>query len=315
MLLLSVLVTTRALAADPPTDPAAAETLFEEGRKLLEAGKFPEACAKLEASNRMDPAVGTLLNLGDCNSARGKPASAWGNYRAAQSLALTRNDAKRAEFAKKKADAIQPKLATLTIAVAQPEPGLKVVRDGTEVNEGAWGTPIPADPGPHTIEASAPGKKAITLNVTIPEGPSQQTVKVDPLVADSSTPNVTPPPENKGEKKDDVVKEPFLSTGKIVGFSAIGVGAIAIGIGSVLALQAKSAWNDAGNRCDSNAACDATGLQINQDARSKGNVATVFMVSGLVFAAAGAACILFWPKPAPPQKAATLHWNASGFTF
>jgi hypothetical protein len=306
----------RAAAADPPRDPAAAESLFEEGRKLLDAGKVPEACAKLEASNRMDPAVGTLLNLGDCNERRGRIASAWGNYRAAQSLALTRNDANRADFAKKKADAIQPKLSTLTVAVPQPEPGLKVSRDGTLIDDGAWGTPIPVDPGPHTIEANAPGKKSVTLKITVPEGsPSANTVKLDPLVADPgaaasgpSSGGAAPPP-----KEDIVKREPFFTTGRVVGFTGIGLGAAAIGVGSVFAIQAKSSWDDVGSHCDSAAACDPEGLKINSDARDKGNVATVLIVAGLVVAAAGAACLLFWPKPAPPKSA--LHWTAAGLAF
>lgn len=305
------MVATPALA-DPPTDPAAAETLFEEGRKLLDAGKVAEACAKLEASNRMDPAVGTLLNLGDCNERRGRVASAWGNYRAAESLALTRKDTNRAEFAKKKADAIQPKLATLTIVVAQAEPGLKISRDGTTVDDGAWGTPIPVDPGPHVVEANAPGKKSVTLKVTVPEGaPSANTVKVEPLVAESATPDS--PPEHEEQKKN-VVKEPFFTTNRVVGFTGIGVGAVAFGIGGVLALQAKSAWNDVSNHCDTDNACDAQGLQVNQDARNKGNVATVLIVAGLVAAAAGAACLLFWPKPAPP-KSSGLQWHGAGLAF
>lgn len=311
-----LLLATPALGAEPRTDPAAAESLFEEGRKLLDSGKVAEACAKFEASNRMDPAVGTLLNLGDCNERRGRLASAWGNYRAAQSLALTRNDSNRADFAKKKGDAIQPKLSSLTIVVVQSEPGLKISRDGTEVNDGAWGTPMPVDPGSHTIEARAPGKKSVTLKITVPEGaPSANTVKVDPLVAEAETP-VTPPPGEKTPKKDDVVKsEPLFTTGRIIGFTGIGVGAVAVGVGSVLALQAKGTWNDAADHCDSNAACDAEGLKANQDARDKGNVATVLFVAGLVVAAAGAACLLFWPKPAPPKPAAGVHWHGAGLAF
>lgn len=301
-------------AAEPQRDPAAAEILFEEARKLLDAGKLPEACAKLEASHRMDPAVGTLLNLGDCNEKRGRFASAWGNYKAAQSLALSRGDSGRAEFARKKGDAIQPKLSMLTIAVVQSEPGLKISRDGVDVDEAAWGTAIPVDPGPHTVEARAPGKKSVTLKVTFPEtSPSSQTLKVDPLVGESAA----PPPAFLKPGGDALVQtEPTFTTGRIVGFGGIGVGAVAFGLGAAFAIQAKSAWGDVGDHCDSNASCDAQGLQINEDARAKGNVATVFIVAGLAVAAAGAACLLFWPKPEPPKPTtAALHWHGAGVVF
>ena len=170
---------------DHRRDPAGAESLFDEGRKLLEAGKYGDACPKLEASNRLDPAVGTLLNLGDCNEKRGKLASAWSNYRQATSLALSRNDA-RAEFAKKRAAALDGKLSTLTIDVLAPEAGLRVTRDGLDVGEGAWGTAIPIDAGTHVIEAKAPGKRTNLVKLTVSEGaPSTNVVKLEALVPDA----------------------------------------------------------------------------------------------------------------------------------
>jgi hypothetical protein len=51
--------------ADPtPEDKAAATTLFKQGRELMEAKRWSEACRKLEESQRLDPGGGTLLNVG-----------------------------------------------------------------------------------------------------------------------------------------------------------------------------------------------------------------------------------------------------------
>ena len=57
-------------------DPVAAEAAFAEARALMQKGRFDEACPKLEASLSLDPALGTLLNLGDCYEKVGKTASA-----------------------------------------------------------------------------------------------------------------------------------------------------------------------------------------------------------------------------------------------
>lgn len=300
-----------ALAADPPTDPAGAEVLFDEGRKLMDSGKLPEACAKFEASNRLDPAVGTLLNLGDCNERRNRVASAWISYRAAQSLALTRNDPTRAEFAKKKAEGVAARYSTLTINVEKSEPGLKVTRDGAPVDDGVLGTALPTDPGPHTIEATAPGKKPVTLTVTIPEGaPSAKVIKIEPLVDAGSTtpPPPPPPPKEAGDG---------LSTGQILGLAGVGAGVVAMGIGSYFALHAKSLWKDAvPDHCTADGTCDDTGLATNEDARSAGNIATALFVSGIVVAAIGAGCFLFWPKAqAHTPKTTGLRFHGSGFAF
>ena len=42
-------------------DKAAAEALFDQGVSLLRGRRYKEACEKLETSQKIDPAVGTLL--------------------------------------------------------------------------------------------------------------------------------------------------------------------------------------------------------------------------------------------------------------
>jgi hypothetical protein len=60
---------------------AAAEALFNQGRDLMTAGKFTEACPKFEASQQLDPGLGTMLNLAECYEKTGRSSgggqSAW----------------------------------------------------------------------------------------------------------------------------------------------------------------------------------------------------------------------------------------------
>ena len=57
--------------------PAAAQSteanlLFDEGRKAMAARDYPQAITKLQQSQKLDPAVGTLLNLAECFSVLGR---------------------------------------------------------------------------------------------------------------------------------------------------------------------------------------------------------------------------------------------------
>src|SRR5687767_15373611 len=114
-----------------------AEALFREGRNLIKAGKLEAGCDKLDASARLEPSVGTLLNLGDCREKLGRNASAWAAFRKAESLAKRDgNDKKRQQEARRRALALEPDLANITVQVGpnSKSEGLVIKRDGEVVD-------------------------------------------------------------------------------------------------------------------------------------------------------------------------------------
>src|ERR1700690_2972081 len=63
-------------------DPVAtADVLFNDARAAMAVKRFDIACAKFRESNRLDPAVGTLFNLANCEAQRGQLVTAWTLYR------------------------------------------------------------------------------------------------------------------------------------------------------------------------------------------------------------------------------------------
>src|SRR5262245_3168255 len=98
-------------------DKAAAETLFTEGRTLMQAGRYDVACDNLAESQRLDPAVGTLLNLADCREHQGRTATAWAIWLEAAAAARTAGQAERESLARQRAEALKTRLVTLTIEV------------------------------------------------------------------------------------------------------------------------------------------------------------------------------------------------------
>ena len=55
-------------------DPAAAQAMFEHGKQLSGQNRLDDACRAFAESQRLDPATGTLLNLGDCYEKRDRRA-------------------------------------------------------------------------------------------------------------------------------------------------------------------------------------------------------------------------------------------------
>jgi hypothetical protein len=142
-------------------DPAAAQALFTEAKKLMAAGKYPDACPKLEESERIAPATGTKFNLSDCYEHVGRTASAWAGFLSVAAAAKNASQPAREKAARDRAKALEAKLSRIAVVVpdASNVAGLEVKRDDELVGSAEWNEALPVDPGQHTVSATAPGKR------------------------------------------------------------------------------------------------------------------------------------------------------------
>ena len=132
-------------------DDATAEALFQAAKSLMDQKKYAEACPKFEASYKIDPGVGTMLNLADCHEKEGKLAQAWGNWGEARDQAKRENDKARMDLAARRQKELEPRVPKLTIYVTGRVEGLSVYRDELKLESAMFGVPLPVDPGAHTI--------------------------------------------------------------------------------------------------------------------------------------------------------------------
>lgn len=309
-----------ALAQPSAQDSAVAQSLYDQARKLAAANQYSDACPKLEESQRLDPTPVTQFWLADCYEHVGRTASAWSSFLDLAAEAR-RNGGPKAEerekVAKDRANAIQPKLTQLVIDVpaAVRVTGLVVKRDGEAVHDGQWGSPVPVDPGNHTIEASAPGKQTWTKTQDV-EGVGQTvTVHVDAL---ADAPVAPPPAAGATPSGAPATPEatPSSSPLKTVGLIVGGVGIVGLGVGTafgVIALSKNSAANSGhcGGSLGGPNQCDATGVSDRSDAVSAGNVSTIGFVAGGVLLAGGAALWLLAPSSSV-QAAPAVGTNGGG---
>lgn len=172
-------VSVHARADGSDTDRQIAQTLFDEGRALLEKKQFAEACPKFAESQRLDPGGGTLLNLALCHELEGKTATAWNEFRDALSQAARDGRKDREVLANEHIAALAPRLIRLTVvvppAVAAREP--EVMLDRSRLPPPAWGSPIPVDPGDHHVTVSAEG--APTWESTLTANETGKTYRVE----------------------------------------------------------------------------------------------------------------------------------------
>jgi hypothetical protein len=214
---------------------AAAESLFQEGKRLMEAGQYEEACQKFEASQKADASVGALLNLARCHEVLGKTASAWVEYKEAAKLAHQTGQPDREQGARDLADKIEPKLSKVTIQVTENIDGLEVKRGNEPVPPESWGTAIAVDPGTYTVQASAPGRRTWSDTVTISGDGDQQTVLVpalDPTSGDSGGPSPSGP-----------------NTLAIAGYVVGAVGVVVLALGTAAGIVAINKKKDLDEDC------------------------------------------------------------------
>jgi hypothetical protein len=291
LLLASVALAPRVRADTSPEDRAAADALYAEAGKLGLAKHWAEACPKLEASLKLDPAIGTLLRLGSCYEALGRTASAWSVYNDAVALAA-KSDDKRGKQAELDAKRLEPTLARMLLDVA-PEnrvAGVEVRRDGTLLNAGAWGSAVPIDPGEHTIEATGPGKLPWKTTITIEPKPGVTTVPVPVLQNAPSTP------------EEPTARGSAWSTQRTIGVVVGSVGVTGVVVGSVLGVLAMSKKASADAQCSGpmQNQCDPAGFSLRYDEKHLGNASTAAFVAGGVVAASG--LVVFLASPQRPQK-------------
>src|SRR5258708_29728493 len=98
-------------------DEATAQVLFDVGRQLMARGEFVHACSRFEESERLDTAVGTLLNLADCYEKTNRLARAWSTFLEAASAAREAGQPEREQAAKERAPELEPRLARLAVHV------------------------------------------------------------------------------------------------------------------------------------------------------------------------------------------------------
>ncbi len=306
---LPLIATLLALPAPVHAQQAAADALFDSARTAMAKGDFAAACEQFRASDKLDPALGTELNLADCEEKRGHVASAWELYRTAQEKLGEKDE--RVTFARSRARALEPRIPKLTLTLASGAPKDSIVREGqVDLGSGTFGVALPVDPGAHELVISAPGFEPRTVQITLKEGEAR-TLSVGPgaplaaAIVDARPVAAKPPARREPAT-------PAKSSGRALGFTLGGVGVAGLGVGAVAGLLELGKKHTVDANCQPDKSCTSVGLDAAHSARTFEIVSNVGWVVGAAALGAGAYFLLSSGASEKPSTAVSLATDATG---
>jgi hypothetical protein len=297
---LLVFVGTSAGRAEAQTTPAGDDdlrqsaALFEEARRMVDAGNCPGAVPGLRESLRLHPSIGAHLSLAQC-LATDDAFTAWRELKVAERLAVQKGDA-RANYARAKAEALQPRLPLIRVHTVPDVAGLEVKVDGAAVEQ--WDGVIAVSPGDHVVEIRGREKKTASRPVRASTG---------------EVTDVTVTLEDDGPRPVDERKNDAGAPQRTVGIAVGAVGIAALAVGSIAGVVALVKKGDLKDQCtppgaDPNEAFSKCGAPARDSVNSEldtthtwATVATIGFIAGFAAVAAGAAIYL----SAPSSKRAT----------
>lgn len=293
--LLACLLGSPASRAEAPAPGADAEQRFRRGQHLLQAGRVAEACREFEESQRLEPALGTLLNMANCHERLERLLLAMREFQEAASAAHSAGIADVESFARERASALSREIPSLEVRVdrATAPAGLSVRLESALIAPPEWGIPRPVEPGRYRIEASAPGRVPFQKELTLARGSGRLIVQIPNLL------------EAAPATESDTSSALRFGPRRVAAVVAGGVGVAGVVTGAIFGLRSMSKHDDAEEYCDSGRCTDRRGVELSDQARAAGNVSTIAFALGAAGLASGA--VLWFTGETNRESATTPH--------
>ncbi len=287
--------------------PVLAQEAFDQAMKLAKVGNYAEACPKFEESQKLDPQIGTLFFLADCQEHMELRASAWANFVAAGDKAAAVNKPAHAAAARARADALKVRLNKLLILLPEEirrAPGFEIKKGDIVLGPSQVGAAFAVDNGKHVIQVKATGRRTWATTVEVAGEGSTITVSVpilqeEPVVGPVATAIPTASPSAPPDTGWSTPRKVALGLG-VAGVAGLVAGAVFGGL-------AIDRSNAAAPLCQAGAAgqadeCLPEGGKARDDARMFAGGANVGLIAGGVLAAGG--LVLWLVAPASDTAAA-----------
>lgn len=217
-----------AFAQDPAADSSAealkrAREQFGQALALQTAGDWAGALALLKDVAAVKSTPQVRFNMALCEEKLGKLVAALGDYELAASDARAEKADQVAEEVEGRLESLRQRIPKLTVTRGSGADAAIVAVDGVSVGDQVIGSPMPTDPGPHTVEGKAPGFKPFRKSVRLAE---QQSESVEIVLEPE------PPPPVAGAGAGGTVR-PGPGRSPIYGYVIGGIGIASLGASGV----------------------------------------------------------------------------------
>jgi hypothetical protein len=269
---------------------AKARETWKEGLQNEATGKWEAALAAFKKVAEFKSTPEVRYHIAFCTEKMGHYVDALGAYKLAlfEAHEARKKDVEKA--AQEALSALEPKIPKLTIVRGDGATVAEVTLDGVALGPASIGASMQANPGPHVVKATAPGRDDYNDEFSLADAE----VKTITLKLPE-----TPKPVAKAPPPAPVAPEPppSMSPMRVGGFIGVGVGAVSLAMSGIFALKRSSAISDLDAQCGADRqTCPFDSKSTYDSGKTAATVTAVTLVTGVVAAGVGGA-LLYLSSP------------------
>jgi hypothetical protein len=282
--------------ADQPTakDLARAREDFRRALSLEVAGDHASALALFKQIALIKSTPQIRFHIAVCEEKTGDLVQALGSYKLAliDAEETKGNDAKEvAKESRAAIAALEPRIASITLARGDGASGAKVQLDGRELTD-VTGNAFPINPGRHSVTASAPGRESVRLEFVLADGEKK---KIDLVLPPEKVKDVPPTPTGPiataaptATNKDIVTPPGGGSSLRTAGVVVGSAGLVGLALGGVFLGLRQSTIDKLDAACGPDKQqCPPELLGTSQDGKLYTTLSMALLIGGGVVAAGG----------------------------
>ena len=291
---------TEAMAQPAATATAAdvkkASAHFNEGSRLFEFKRFPQALDHFKKSYAFVPSPNSHLYIARCLAVLDQPFEAYLEFDKVIAEAEDRikagedKYAPTLESAKGERDELAPKIAFVTIDVRNPAPGAVLTIRGQELAREKWGKPVPLAPGEAQVILESASNPAISQSLTLAAGDAKS-------VTLGTAPTVTTPLPDKAPASSP------QGRGWLRPYAYVAAGAGVAGLAAFTAAGSMSNATFANLEQTCRGPCPANRADDVSAGKTEQTVANIGLIVGALGVAAGVTLFVVSHTPERTEKA------------